>query len=62
MVQGNQRCSKIIAGVEQADAGEITHTRGYTISYLAQQPQFDESLTVLEQVFLRGYTVNPFAA
>ncbi|WP_129728245.1 MULTISPECIES: ABC-F family ATP-binding cassette domain-containing protein [Bacillaceae] len=48
---GKSTLLKIIAGVEQADAGEITHTRGYTISYLAQQPQFDESLTVLEQVF-----------
>lgn len=48
---GKSTLLKIIAGVEQADAGEITHTRGYTISYLSQQPQFDESLTVLEQVF-----------
>lgn len=48
---GKSTLLKIIAGVEQADGGEITHTRGYTISYLAQQPQFDESLTVLEQVF-----------
>lgn len=48
---GKSTLLKIIAGVEQADGGEISHTRGYTISYLAQQPQFDESLTVLEQVF-----------
>jgi ATP-binding cassette subfamily F protein uup len=48
---GKSTLLKIIAGVEQADAGEISHTRGYTISYLAQQPEFDENLTVLEQVF-----------
>ena len=29
----------------------MTHSRGYTISYLSQQPEFDEKLTVLEQVF-----------
>ena len=29
----------------------MTHSRGYTISYLSQQPEFDEQLTVLEQVF-----------
>ncbi|WP_028401034.1 ABC-F family ATP-binding cassette domain-containing protein [Ectobacillus panaciterrae] len=48
---GKSTMLKIIAGLEQADAGEISHTRGYTISYLSQQPQFDEGLTVLEQVF-----------
>ncbi|MFX3625306.1 MAG: ABC-F family ATP-binding cassette domain-containing protein [Ectobacillus sp.] len=48
---GKSTLLKIIAGIEQADAGTINHTRGYTISYLAQQPEFDESLTVLEQVF-----------
>ena len=29
----------------------MNHSRGYTISYLSQQPEFDEQLTVLEQVF-----------
>ncbi|MDG4656293.1 ABC-F family ATP-binding cassette domain-containing protein [Ectobacillus antri] len=48
---GKSTMLKIIAGAEQADAGDISHTRGYTISYLAQQPDFDENLTVLEQVF-----------
>ncbi|MBO9129494.1 ABC-F family ATP-binding cassette domain-containing protein [Bacillus sp. 165] len=48
---GKSTMLKIIAGVEQADSGEISHTRGYTISYLSQQPEFDENLTVLEQVF-----------
>jgi ATP-binding cassette subfamily F protein uup len=48
---GKSTLLKIIAGAEQADAGDISHTRGYTISYLAQQPHFDESLPVLEQVF-----------
>ncbi|MGG0185591.1 ABC-F family ATP-binding cassette domain-containing protein [Bacillus rhizoplanae] len=48
---GKSTLLKIIAGVEIPDTGEMTHTRGYTISYLSQQPDFKENLTVLEQVF-----------
>ncbi|MFD3450162.1 ABC-F family ATP-binding cassette domain-containing protein [Microbacteriaceae bacterium 4G12] len=48
---GKSTLLKIIAGVEQADAGEMSCTKGYTISYLSQQPDFDENLTVLDQVF-----------
>ncbi|MEH6892657.1 ABC-F family ATP-binding cassette domain-containing protein [Bacillus sp. JJ864] len=48
---GKSTLLKIIAGTEIPDTGEMTHTRGYTISYLSQQPDFKENLTVLEQVF-----------
>ncbi|WP_035434626.1 ABC-F family ATP-binding cassette domain-containing protein [Bacillus sp. UNC322MFChir4.1] len=48
---GKSTLLKIIAGVEIPDTGEMTHTRGYTISYLSQQPDFKGNLTVLEQVF-----------
>ncbi|WP_379968441.1 ABC-F family ATP-binding cassette domain-containing protein [Ectobacillus sp. sgz5001026] len=48
---GKSTLLKIIAGTEQADEGNISHTRDYTISYLAQQPDFNRDLTVLEQVF-----------
>lgn len=48
---GKSTLLKIIAGTEQADKGNISHTRDYTISYLAQQPDFNRDLTVLEQVF-----------
>ncbi|HDX9577108.1 TPA: ABC-F family ATP-binding cassette domain-containing protein [Bacillus pseudomycoides] len=48
---GKSTLLKIIAGAEIPDTGEMTHTRGYTISYLSQQPDFKENLTVLEQVF-----------
>ncbi|HDX9629028.1 TPA: ABC-F family ATP-binding cassette domain-containing protein [Bacillus cereus] len=48
---GKSTLLKIIAGLETPDTGDMTHSRGYTISYLSQQPEFDEKLTVLEQVF-----------
>ena len=48
---GKSTLLKIIAGVEEADRGEITHSKGYTISYLPQQPEFTQGNTVLDQVF-----------
>ncbi|WP_369899894.1 ABC-F family ATP-binding cassette domain-containing protein [Bacillus manliponensis] len=48
---GKSTLLKIIAGMEIPDTGDMTHTRGYTISYLSQRPEFKENLTVLEQVF-----------
>lgn len=48
---GKSTLLKIIAGVELADTGTVTSTRGYTISYLPQRPNFKENFTVLEQVF-----------
>ncbi|MFC3885251.1 ABC-F family ATP-binding cassette domain-containing protein [Bacillus songklensis] len=48
---GKSTLLKIIAGLEFADSGDMTHSKDYHISYLAQQPDFDESLTVIEQVF-----------
>lgn len=48
---GKSTLLKIIAGVDVSDTGMITHTKGYKISYLSQQPDFQENMTVLEQVF-----------
>jgi ABC transport system ATP-binding/permease protein len=48
---GKSTLLRIIAGLEFADSGDITHSKDYHISYLAQQPDFDENLTVIEQVF-----------
>ena len=48
---GKSTFLKIIAGVEDSDSGIISSSKGYTISYLAQQPEFNENNTVLEQVF-----------
>jgi ABC transport system ATP-binding/permease protein len=48
---GKSTLLKIVAGVELADTGQITHSKDYTIGYLPQQPDFQENITVLEQVF-----------
>ena len=48
---GKSTFLKIIAGVEDSDSGNTSSSKGYTISYLAQQPEFNENNTVLEQVF-----------
>ena len=41
---------KIIAGVEKNFQGELHASPGYTIGYLEQEPQLDETKTVLEIV------------
>jgi ABC transport system ATP-binding/permease protein len=48
---GKSTLLKIIAGIEEADSGLISKSKGYSISYLAQQPDIIENNTVLEQVF-----------
>ncbi|MBD8068091.1 ABC-F family ATP-binding cassette domain-containing protein [Bacillus sp. PS06] len=48
---GKSTLLKVIAGIEELDSGQITHSKGYTISYLPQQPEFIENNSVLEQVF-----------
>ncbi|MDC0703223.1 MULTISPECIES: ABC-F family ATP-binding cassette domain-containing protein [Priestia] len=48
---GKSTLLKIIAGLELGDEGDIVHTKDYSVTYLPQHPDFDEDLTVLEQVF-----------
>ena len=48
---GKTTLLKILARLEEADAGAITQKPGIRIEYLPQNPILDESLTVLEQVF-----------
>ncbi|MGM0899819.1 MAG: ABC-F family ATP-binding cassette domain-containing protein [Bacillota bacterium] len=48
---GKSSLLKIVAGIDQADAGEIVTGKDYHISYLSQQPDLEPELTVLEQVF-----------
>jgi len=48
---GKSTLLKIIAGLEPADSGQILVNPSTQIVYLPQQPELDESRTVLEQVF-----------
>ncbi len=48
---GKSTLLKIIAGVETADSGTITTMNGLRIGYLPQMPEFEEGMTVINQVF-----------
>ena len=52
---GKSTLLKIIAGVGQADSGEIVTMNGMRIGYLPQAPAFQAGTTVLEQVFAGDY-------
>lgn len=47
---GKSTFLKIIAGIEESDAGEIVSGRGVTVSYLAQAPQFNPGDTIVGYV------------
>ncbi len=42
---------RVIAGTETPDTGKITRAQGKTLAYLAQNPEIDDELTVLETIF-----------
>ena len=42
---------KVIAGIDEADAGSFIKSSNLKIEYLAQNPDFDFEITALEQVF-----------
>jgi ATP-binding cassette subfamily F protein uup len=48
---GKSTLLKMIAGLEPIDSGQILVNSSAKIIYLPQQPEIDENLTVLEQVF-----------
>lgn len=47
---GKSTFLKIIAGIEEPDAGEIVSGHGVTVSYLAQAPQFNPGDTIVGYV------------
>jgi ATP-binding cassette subfamily F protein uup len=48
---GKSSLLKAIAGVEPADAGDVTHSKAFQLAYLPQDPSFEQDETVLEYVF-----------
>lgn len=47
---GKSTLGRILAGVEEADGGELSLRRGARVEYLAQEPRLDPALTVREAV------------
>jgi len=47
---GKSTVMKIIAGIDQSFQGEVVWSPGYSVGYLPQEPQLDESKTVREIV------------
>jgi ATP-binding cassette subfamily F protein uup len=48
---GKSSFLRVIAGLDSAEAGTIKHAKDYKIEYLAQDPELDPSLTVIEQIY-----------
>ncbi|GIV77976.1 ABC-F family ATP-binding cassette domain-containing protein [Litorilinea aerophila] len=48
---GKSTLLRIIAGLEPPDAGTVTIWGGVRVEYLPQEPELDERLTVLDQIF-----------
>ncbi|GAM15302.1 ABC-F family ATP-binding cassette domain-containing protein [Mesobacillus selenatarsenatis] len=48
---GKSSLLKIVAGIDQADSGDIIFAKDYKISFLSQQPEMEHDKTVLDQVF-----------
>lgn len=51
---GKSTFLRVLAGLEQADAGKVTINRGVRVAFLAQNPEFDPDITVLRGVFQNG--------
>src|SRR6185369_16691283 len=47
---GKSTVLKIIAGVEKSFQGDVVFSPGYSVGYLEQEPQLDETKTVKEIV------------
>lgn len=58
-VNGSGKTSllNVIAGEVSPESGQITTPNDYTIGYLKQQPQLDESKTIMEAVFAGDQTI-----
>ena len=47
---GKSSLLRIIAGLDKSFQGEVVFSPGYTVGYLAQEPEMDNSLTVIDVV------------
>ena len=54
---GKSTLLKILAGREQADAGKLWIHKEVTLAYVEQEPQFDDRLSLLDNLFRSGSPV-----
>jgi ATP-binding cassette subfamily F protein uup len=48
---GKSSLLRALAGLEPPDGGKVLHAKEYRIEYLAQSPEFEPGITVLEHIF-----------
>src|SRR5690625_3967586 len=48
---GKSTLLRTIAGLASLEKGTIAHAKDYEIEYLAQDPELDPNLTVIEQIY-----------
>ena len=48
---GKTSILKIISGEDTSDSGEITYRKNIAVSFLSQDPKFDDNLTIEESIF-----------
>ncbi|ANX10795.1 multidrug ABC transporter ATP-binding protein [Fictibacillus arsenicus] len=48
---GKSSLLKALSGLDPAEQGSITHANQFQIEYVAQEPELDEELSVLEQIY-----------
>ncbi|WP_010529645.1 ABC-F family ATP-binding cassette domain-containing protein [Lentibacillus jeotgali] len=48
---GKSTFLKVIAGIDTAEKGTINHAKDYQIEYLAQEPELEPGLNVIEQIY-----------
>lgn len=54
---GKSTLLKILAKLEGMDSGEIIHANQFHIEYLPQQPDLDENLSIIEQIYYGDATI-----
>ncbi|WP_047981839.1 ABC-F family ATP-binding cassette domain-containing protein [Ornithinibacillus contaminans] len=54
---GKSSFLKVIAGIDTPDEGVVQFPKDYRIEYLAQEPDLDPSLSVLEQIYYGEVTI-----